>query len=126
MSNHDHLTGKFRGAAHNRCNLNYKYATFLPVFMHNLKGYDSHLLLQGMGKFKDYKISCIPTNSEKFISFSLGNLRFLDSLQFMSASLEKLADTLEHHQFQLTSKYFGEKTSLMLKKGIFTSSLKLS
>lgn len=118
MKDHDHLSGLYRGAAHNACNLNYKYGHYLPVFFHNLKGYDSHLLMQGLGKFKSETITCIPMNSEKFISFSLGHLRFLDSLQFLNASLDKLAATLDLSQFHLTSAYFGDKTNLMLRKGM--------
>ena len=61
----------------------------LNVFFHNLKGYDSHFLIQEIGKFNK-KMSILPTNTEKFISFSIGNVIFKDSLQFMSDSLENL------------------------------------
>ena len=113
------MTGKFRGAAHNACNLNFKQARFLPVIFHNLKGYDGHLLIQSFGKFKDQKISVIPTNSEKYISISLGRLRFLDSLQFLNASLDVLAASLDHDEFHLTNKHFGGRANLMIRKGIF-------
>ncbi|XP_035211434.1 uncharacterized protein LOC118185651 [Stegodyphus dumicola] len=75
--------------------------------------------MQAVGKFKDEEIKCIPQNSEKFISVSLGRLRFIDSLQFLNASLEKLAANLEPQQFQLTRTYFREKTDLMLRKGVY-------
>jgi len=42
---HCHLTGKFRGAAHTKCNRNYKIPNFIPLFFHNLSGYDSHLFI---------------------------------------------------------------------------------
>ena len=78
---HDHMTGRYRGAAHNECNfklkLNHKTAP-IPVIFHNLKGYDGHLLMQAMTSVQG-EIKCIPTNTEKYISFSLGNLRFIDS-----------------------------------------------
>ncbi|GFV94213.1 uncharacterized protein TNCV_1136681 [Trichonephila clavipes] len=42
VRDHDHLTGAYRGAAHNRCNLNFKLATYIPVVIHNLRNYDGH------------------------------------------------------------------------------------
>ena len=43
---HCHLSGKFRGAAHEFCNLKYKVPKFFPVVFHNLSGYDSHLFIK--------------------------------------------------------------------------------
>ena len=93
VRDHCHLSGKYRRAAHNDCNLNYSFTGRIPVILHNLRGYDSHLM-QGLGKLKDKKINCIPNNTEKYISFSIENLDFIDSLQFMNASLEKLVSNL--------------------------------
>ena len=76
---HCHITGVYRGATHPNCNLNYKMRTKIPVVFHNLKGYDSHLIMQSIGQFKDKKIECIANNIQKFISFSLGDLQFIDS-----------------------------------------------
>jgi hypothetical protein len=42
VRDHCHVTGKFGGAAHNACNLNLKQRERIPVFFHNLRGYDSH------------------------------------------------------------------------------------
>jgi hypothetical protein len=50
---HCHLTGKYRGAAHNECNLNYSFTQRIPVILHNLRGYDSHLIMQGLWKVKE-------------------------------------------------------------------------
>ena len=54
----------------------------IPVFFHNLKGYDGHLLMQAMARARG-EIKCIPTNTEKYISYTLGNLRFVDSVNFL-------------------------------------------
>ncbi|KAG8229765.1 hypothetical protein J437_LFUL005846 [Ladona fulva] len=46
---HCHLTGKFRGATHLNCNLQYKIPNFLPIFIHNLSGDDSHFMIMELG-----------------------------------------------------------------------------
>ncbi|GBN91024.1 hypothetical protein AVEN_195498-1, partial [Araneus ventricosus] len=119
VRDHDHLTGVYRGAPHNSCNLNFQIATHIPVIMHNLKNYDSHLIMHGIGKFKDRRINCIPNNTEKFISFSFGSLRFIDSLQFLNASLEKLVQNLQNHQLHLSNTFFKTKVEFMRRKGCY-------
>jgi hypothetical protein len=74
VRDHDHITGEYRGMAHNFCNLeegkknteHYK----IPVVFHNLKNYDGHLIIQNVGDHTS-KISVIPQNYEKYVSFSL-------------------------------------------------------
>ena len=105
VRDHCHISGAFRGAAHNTCNLNFKYQKNIPIIFHNLRGYDSHLIMQHLGKYDD-NITCIPNNMEKYVSFSLGKLIFKDSLQFLNASLEKLAANLK------TFKHIHELTDL--------------
>ena len=85
VRDHCHYTGRFRGAAHQGCNLNYKVEKErykLPVLFHNLKGYDAHLIMQAV-KRKHGKINIIPNNMERYISFTIGPLKFLDSMQFL-------------------------------------------
>ena len=56
-------------------------------------GYESHLIFRELNKF-DVKIDAIPNGLEKYMTFSLSNLVFIDSMQFMNSSLEKLVKTL--------------------------------
>ena len=88
VRDHCHVTGKFRGAAHWSYNINLQLTTKVSVIFHNLKGYDSHLIFCELDKF-DVKISAIPNGSEKYMAFFLNKiLVFIDSMQFMSFSLE--------------------------------------
>jgi len=84
------VSGKFRGAAHNDCNINYKFTGRIPVVFHNLRGYGNHVIMQAIGKIQGKSLKCIPNNIEKYISFSLGCMEFIDCSQFMSSSLENL------------------------------------
>ncbi|GFQ99106.1 uncharacterized protein TNCT_319531 [Trichonephila clavata] len=47
VRDYDHLIGTYRGAAHHCCNLNFKFASYIPVVIHDLKNYDGHFLIQG-------------------------------------------------------------------------------
>jgi len=85
-----------------------------------MRGYDSHLILKGDEHSVSLKsnISVIPSNTEQFIAFQLGKLRFLDSLQFLNASLDKLVNTLPADAFKFTSK-FSPSPDLVKQKQIF-------
>ena len=114
----------FVAAAHQACNLACKQVkSFIPVIFHNLKHFDGHILCQSLGLFKEDDIKCIPQNMERYISFSLGKLRFIDSFQFLSSSLETLVDdlTLEGNDaFTYFWKEFPQNCSkLLLRKGVY-------
>ena len=103
---------------HEACNLKLKTSAEnikIPVFFHNLKGYDSHFIIQKIGeltKEEQPNISVIPNNTEKYMAFYLGkHLVFLDSFQFMSSSLPKLADNLPEDKFIYTKEYFTDERS---------------
>ena len=134
VRDHCHLTGKFRGAAHNGCNINYKIPKFFPVIFHNLSGYDSHLFIKNLGTTGG-NISCIPNNEEKYISFTKRiivdtfskdgkdidvkrDIRFIDSFRFMTCGLSSLVDNLD--EFPVLSKYFeGRQLELLRRKGVY-------
>lgn len=122
VRDHDHETGEYRGACHNKCNINYNLKNFkLPVFVHNLKGYDSHLILKELSNPSKYNIGCIAMNSEKYMQFNIGKVVFKDSFNFMSSGLEKLSSNLEFDDFKITRADFpdDEDAKLMTKKGVY-------
>lgn len=121
VRDHDHISGLYRGAAHNSCNLNYKYTNVIPVVIHNLRGYDEHLIMSGIGKVQNKRISCIPNNMQKYVSFSIGSLRFIDSYQFLNTSLENLVQNLPKEKFYILKKYFPDSKDwqLLLRKGVY-------
>ena len=123
VRDHCHITGKYRGAAHNACNLKLRLnpkTTTIPVVFHNLRGYVSHLLMQAISRVNG-RVSCIPNNTEKYISFSLGQLRFIDSAQFLLASLDKLVAANPPETFQITARYEPnqQRRELLLRKGVY-------
>ena len=75
VRDHCHVTGKFRGAAHWNCNINFQLTKEVPVIFHNLRGYGSHLIFNELDKF-DAKISVIPNGLEKYMAFFIFFLFF--------------------------------------------------
>ena len=138
VRDHCHITGKYRGSAHQYCNLQFQITDKIPVIFHNLRGYDSHFIIQEIGeiikkntykvtgkdgkeKVKQMNINVIPNNMEKYMAIMLGeHLTFIDSFQFMSSSLDKLVSNLPKESLKYTSKRFqGMKLNLMAKKGVY-------
>lgn len=104
VRDHCHLTGDYRGSAHNKCNLNYQVSRNIPIVFHNLSNYDSHFLMRKLATVFDGNISIIPINDQNYISFTKTvvdksntdykqhiRLRFIDSFRFMGSSLDQLA-----------------------------------
>ena len=132
-----HLTGNFNGAAHEVCNLKYKVMKFFLVVFHNLPGYYSHLSIKTLGNSEGY-ISCIPNNEENYISLQFftkqvivdnfvskeelevnvkRELRFIDTLRFMTASLDKFSSNLKIDEFvNLKKCYSGNCLRLLFEK----------
>ena len=116
VRDHCHVTGKCRGAAHWSCNIDFQLTKKISVIFHNLKGYDSHLIFSELNKF-DAKISVIPNGLEKYMAFFLGrNLVFIDSMQFMNSSLDKLVKNLLDEDFKYLVEEFGSEHLEILKQ----------
>ena len=120
MRDHCHITSRYRGCAHYLCNLNLKITTKIPIILHNLKDYNSHLIFKELSKF-NCKISVIPNGLENYMSFTINNnIVFIGSMLFMKSSLDKLAKNLSDDDFKYLSEVFnGEKLELVKKKGIY-------
>ena len=138
VRDHCHLTGRYRGAAHSKCNLDIRSPKFVPVVFHNLEGYDSHLFIKNLG-VDEGEIDCIPKNDEKFISFTKNvtvgsytdasgdikdryrKLRFIDSFKFMNSGLAKLVENLDKEtKVKITNKFYnGKSLDLLLRKGVY-------
>lgn len=126
VRDHDHITGKYRGCAHQDCNVKFNYKYFkIPVFFHNLKGFDGHLIIQRLKEEMNFsKIDVIAQNFEKYMSFSFGNFRFLDSFAFMSSSLDTLTTNLlkdgrDNFKHTLEGDLTETQKSLILRKGVY-------
>jgi hypothetical protein len=141
VHHHDHVNSKYIGPYCNDCNLQLKTrrsqsalnhaisdSFFIPVIAHNMKSYDLHHILKFMSKDmlqtadgKTKQIEIIPSNSEKFIAMQIGGLRFIDSLQFLPASLENLVSNLSkdgYEKFIHTKKHLPD-TELVYTKGVY-------
>ena len=83
-----HVTGRFRGAAQNRCNLILGLPKKLPIIFHNLQGYDDHIIFKELNNF-DVDIDVIPKGIDKYMSIIVNrHITFIDSLQFYNGSLD--------------------------------------
>ena len=139
VRDHCHFTGRYRGPAHNSCNLKYRKPNNISVFFHNLSGYDSHLFIKKIASSdKKENIKCIPYNEEKYLTFTKTiitgqytdkngedkdktfDIVFKDSLKFMSSSLEALVNNLSKEDFKNLHKHFTPKQAEILKqKGFY-------
>ena len=71
VRDHCHFTGKYRGAAHNTCNLRYKIPKNTPVIFHNGSTYDYHFIRREIASEFDGNFECLGENTEKYITFSV-------------------------------------------------------
>ena len=120
VRDHDHNTGKYRGAAHSNCNIDLKLTKNVSVIFHNLRVYDSNLIMQEIGK-SDVKVNVIPNRLEKYMAFTINkNLIFIDSMQFINSGLEAFVQNLTYNDFKYLSQEFnGEQLSLIKQEGVY-------
>ena len=99
-----------------------------PVYFHNLKGYDAHLFILELAEHGYGGMSVLPSNEKNYISFSKyiivdgkkHEIRFLDSLRILDASIEQLTQEIPSDELKETIKYFPNVPIDILKgKGIY-------
>ena len=104
---HCHYTRKFRGAAHNICNLRYKVPKEIPVVFHNGSIYDYHFIIKQLTEEFKGQFECIGENTEKHFTFSVpikkendnrkpitNKIKFIKSYRSMQSKLAELTDNL--------------------------------
>ena len=120
MLPHCNSTGKYRGSAHRDHNINLKLNHQIRTVFHNVKNYDSHLIMQELDKFNP-KINGIPSGLKKYASITIDKkLIFIDSFQFLSSSLGILVKNLGKDDFKYLSQAFDNNVlDLVKQKGFY-------
>ena len=100
VRNHCHVTGRFRSAAHNKCNINLRLPKKLSIIFHNFQGYDGDLIFKELNNF-NVDIDVIPKGIDKYMSIIVNrHTTFIDSLQFYNGSLDALVSNLKDEDFK--------------------------
>ena len=120
VRDHCHVTGKFRGAAHNKSNLKLRIPRKLPIIFHNLQGYDGYIIFKELNNF-DVDISVIPKGIDKYMSIIVNrHITFIDSIQFYNSSLDTLASNLNGEDSKYLVSEFGiDKLEILKRKDAY-------
>ena len=103
---HCHHTGKFRGVSCFRCNIQMEEKNQCNVYIHNLSGFDSHLLISEFCSNKKTELKAVPINSQKSKILQFGSFyNILDSLSFQPQSLSNLTTTLKNEKISKNQKF---------------------
>ena len=118
VKHHNHFTGEYITHLCNACNIKEgKKTKFIPIYAHNLSGYDSHLFIKELAceMSEKTKMKLLPKTTEEYISFDFGCLRFLDSLRQFGMSLDEVAKSLVDENFKHTRDYINKMFSDLSK-----------
>ena len=137
VRDHCDFAGKYRGAAHNSCNLHCRKPMILPFIFHNLQGYGSHLFIKQLAKLTG-ELTCIPSTEEKYISFSKKikvdeykskktgetfslnfEIRFIGSFKFLQTSLANLVSNFQSSDFQNTKPIIKDNVGILTEKEVY-------
>ena len=146
VRDHCHYTGKYRGAAHSKCNLNYKIVKEILELFHNGSVYDYRFIIKYLAREFKGNSGCLGENTEKYISFTVSfkklindkeikyRIRISDSCRFMQDSLSNLVDNLSELKIKkidkdvLIKRFYNayqlsdidiDKFKLLLRKGVY-------
>ena len=146
VRDHCHHAEKYGGAAHSKCNLNYKIVKEIPVLFHNGFVYDYHFIFKYIARGFKGNSECFGENTEKYIGFTVPfkkvindkevkyRIRISDSCRFMQDSLSNLVDNLselkikEIHNDVLIKRFYNtyqlsdndiNKFKLLLRKCVY-------
>ena len=111
VRDHCHYTGKYRGAAHNICNLRYKVPKEIPVVFHNGSTYDYHFIIKELGNEFEGNFDCLGENTEKYITFSVPLKKKIENKNLEITYKIKLlivSDLCHHHYLNLLTIYLKE------------------
>ena len=96
VRDHDHFSGLYRGACHNKCNLSRRKGTTVPLYAHNFVGFDGHLIVKKLAKMKNRRVELLARNRQKIRQIKLDTFFvFKDSLEFLNASLDSLVKLMK-------------------------------
>ena len=113
VRDHCHVTGKYRGPAHNSCNTNVKEKdnNFIPFAFHIFSNHYCHMFFKRLVDLKNdkVKLKIVPKTNEEYISVTYGCIRFIDSYRFSSDRLDKLVKILDEDDFKIWKKEFRNK-----------------
>ncbi|RGB42180.1 hypothetical protein C1646_751375, partial [Rhizophagus diaphanus] len=101
------------------------WKTPIPVIFHNFRGYDSHLVCESVGQSVNaHQIRVVAETFERYKTMKVGQLKYIDSQQFMNTSLAKLAENLDTNK-PITKNHFkdlgytDEHVDLITRKGVY-------
>ena len=119
ICDNDYVDNDVKVRDHRDCNINLELNHKNSVVFHNLKNYDSHLIMRELGKF-NLKINFISNGLEKYMSFTINNkLSFTDSFQFLSSSLDSWVKNLNKDDFKYLIQEFGKNVLQLVKENFF-------
>lgn len=117
---------RYRGKAHQFCNINYKNKFDIILFAHNSNKYDQHFLIKDIFNAIPGKTHVISQTMETYLAVyknienSRMRLCFLDSFKFLNTSLDNLVALLDKERdFTHLKRHYSENLDLLMQKSFF-------